>query len=213
MLRAWSPGSARAAGVALACLLVIIAWWWWQGRPRSIEPLPAPESQVLATGEPLPQPGSAALSAPSLPAFITVHVVGRVRQPGVVILPAGSRVGDAIDAAGGLAADAGGVQLNLARALNDGEQIRVRRGADSTRATSGLVDGLGSEGQSGELIDINAATSEQLQQLPGIGPVLADRIIAWRNTNGRFPQVDVLGEVSGIGPVLLENLRSLVIVQ
>lgn len=203
----WSPGAARAAGVALAALLSILAWWWWQGNPRPVTAAGVPESEVLVTGQPITgNPGSAETLT-----SITVHVVGRVRKPGIFTLPVGSRVADAIERAGGLAAGANGVHINLARVLSDGEQIRVRRGGVSQGAGLGVGNDLDSSGSTG-LINLNTASATDLEQLPGIGPVLAARIVSWRETNGRFAQVDILGEVSGIGPVVLENLRPLVTV-
>ena len=215
--RVWSPGAARAVALALIVLLAIAAWWWWQGRPRLMEPAPSVEAgEVITPGVGLdPNTGSpTGATNPRVASTVTVHVAGRVRRPGVVTLPLGARVADAIAAAGGLRANSGGVQLNLAALLIDGERIEVRRGirTQSTgvpggagTSTSGVPPGNG-------VINVNTATASQLESLPGVGPVLAGRIITWRETNGVFPSVETLGEVAGIGPVLLENLRPLVTV-
>ncbi|HEX5532651.1 MAG TPA: ComEA family DNA-binding protein [Actinomycetales bacterium] len=156
---------------------------------------------------------------------LVVHVVGQVRRPGVVRLPAGSRVDDAVAAAGGALHGADLTRVNLARALVDGEQLFLPKpgeeipaqiaeppagGGQGEPAAGGQGAGAGA-GQ-GALLDINTATSAQLEELPGVGPVLAGRVIEWREQNGRFSSVDELGEVSGIGPKVLERLRPLVTV-
>lgn len=157
---------------------------------------------------------------------LVVHVVGQVRKPGVVRLPAGSRVNDAVAAAGGALDAADLTRVNLARVLVDGEQLFVPRpGEELPAEVAAAPAGGGRAGQAGEGADVtgagaaagqgaplnlNTATSAQLQELPGVGPVLAGRILQWREENGRFSSVDELGEVSGIGPKVLERLRPLV---
>lgn len=149
-----------------------------------------------------------------------VHVVGEVNNPGVVEVAAGTRVRDAIEAAGGATEEAVLAALNLARTLADGEQIVV---PDAELAESMLDFGAGASAQAGQtgagstgkaasLVNINTATSEQLQTLPSIGPATAQRIIAWREANGSFVSIDQLLEVSGIGPKTFEGLRDLVAV-
>ncbi len=149
------------------------------------------------------------LTTPSPPATATaeaaevvVHVVGAVGAPGVVTLPRGSRVADAIAAAGGAAeADLSGV--NLARPLVDGEQLYVPRPGEVVPA-SGTV-GAPAVVDDG-LVDLNRATEAELEELPGVGPVLAGRIAAARP----FASVDELDQVSGIGPATMTRLRDLV---
>lgn len=138
-----------------------------------------------------------ATGAPRKSATITVHVAGAVRHPGLVRLPDGDRVGDAIDAAGGMrgAADPDGV--NLAAKLADGQQIVV-----PTRAAAGA------SGAAGGAVSLSSATVEQLDQLDGIGPGLAQKIVDARAQRGGFASVDELGEVPGIGDKRLESLRS-----
>ncbi len=211
--RVWSPGAARAVALALVVLLAIAAWWWWQGRPRPMDLAPA-AGDVITQGVLIdPDTGSPADRHNSREdQTVTVHVAGRVRKPGVVTLPAGSRVADAIAAAGGLRDDAGRIVVNLAALLADGERLEVRRGSRFPLPAPGggmASDGSGSVAPGGT-VNVNTATASQLESLPGIGPVLAGRIIAWREANGTFTSVEILGEVAGIGPVLLDNLRPLV---
>jgi competence protein ComEA len=221
--RVWSPGAARAVALALVVLLAIAAWWWWQGRPRPMDPAPPPGAgEVINPGVVVdPGTGAPADGPDSREAqTVTVHVAGRVRRPGLVTLPAGARVADAITAAGGLRGDAGPIVLNLAALLVDGERLEVRRGSRSSSGAQTFSGGQGNRtppdgagsGAPGGLVNVNTATASELESLPGIGPVLAGRIIAWREANGAFTAVEILGEVAGIGPVLLENLRPLVTV-
>jgi len=146
-------------------------------------------------------------------------VVGAVRDPGVVELAPGSRVTDAVEAAGGVTRRAAVASINLARPVLDGEQVVVlRRGDPGSLVAPAPSVGAASPGGavpggSGPVVgpvDLNSATLEQLDNLPGIGPVLAQRILDWRTTNGRFSTVEELGEVSGIGEATLGDLRPLV---
>lgn len=141
-------------------------------------------------------------------AAVVVHVVGQVLAPGVVDLPAGSRVAEAIDAAGGAAPEADLGAVNLARVVTDGEQIHVPRPGEAAPAPP-VADGGGAAPGEGdpELVDLNTADVAALDELPGIGPVLAARIVEWREANGPFGSVEDLGEVTGIGPSLLADLR------
>ena len=137
-----------------------------------------------------------------------MDVVGRVRHPGLVRLPAGSRVDDAVRAAGGAVPGTDLSGLNLARVLVDGEQIAV---GISPRVPPASGAGGPSSGGTG-LINLNSATAEQLDVLPGIGPVLAQRILDWRTQHGRFTSVDQLRQVSGIGAAKYADIRALVTV-
>ena len=149
---------------------------------------------------------------------IVVHVIGAVSRPGVVTLPPGSRVTDAINAVGGASAEADTQQLNLARVLSDGEQIRVPRigevlpdpapqpGGAASPSARNAPGKPGDSGASGT-ININTATASELEKLPGIGPALAQRIVEYRDSHGPFASVDSLTDVPGIGKAKLEGLR------
>ncbi len=161
--------------------------------------------------------------APKLDQPVVVSVVGLVHKPGLVTLAPDARIADALTASGGPVDGADLVGLNMARRVADGEQIVV-----GLAAPPGEPPGMGSSVSSvpgtataapmthenapapGTSIDLNAATAEQLETLPGIGPVTAAAIVAWRDANGRFDSVDQLGDVDGIGPARLEKLRALV---
>jgi competence protein ComEA len=144
---------------------------------------------------------------------VTVHVVGQVLKPGLVRLPAGSRVADAVAKAGGARPDADLAAINLARVVADGEQLRVPKPGEvvvgGPPAASGLGSGPSGAGpaQGGGLVSLNSATVAELDALPGVGPVLAQRIIDWRTEHGRFASVDELGEVSGIGEKVFAQLK------
>ncbi|MFD4991566.1 ComEA family DNA-binding protein [Cellulosimicrobium cellulans] len=139
---------------------------------------------------------------------VVVHVVGQVAAPGLVTVAADARVADALEAAGGATAEADLAALNLARTVADGEQIVVPRPGEAVPAAGSAPPGAGTT--AGGAVDLNAADAAALDALPGIGPVLAERIVAWREENGPFTAVDELGEVSGIGPAVLADVRDLV---
>ena len=144
---------------------------------------------------------------------VVVHVVGAVLAPGVQRLPTGSRVIDAVEAAGGAAPDADLSRVNLAAVLADGQQVVVLRpgeapptAAGAGPADPGAADGAGGEGD-GAPVDINRASAAELEELPGVGPATAEAIIAHRDQHGPFASVDDLLDVRGIGEAKLEQLR------
>ncbi len=144
---------------------------------------------------------------------VVVQILGEVHEPGLVTLPAGARVSDAIEAAGGLMSSRSSGGLNLARRVVDGEQILVSHKIPTAMPLSGLTSsGLSSSGggSSGGPVDLNAADVAALDALPGVGPVMAARIIAWRDQHGRFTAIDQLREISGIGQRTFERLKPLV---
>ncbi len=182
-----------------------------------------PPAAASATA-PAPTPPAAEPSGPSSGgpvAVIEVHVLGAVRHPGVVELPAGARVQDALVRAGGVTKSAELGALNLAQPLGDGQQIVVARSRGHTRvrdpvapmAVPGTAPAAGLGGAGGgstpgrTRVNINIATAAELDQLPGVGPVTAQKILDWRGQNGRFSSVDELQEVDGIGPKTFADLQ------
>lgn len=138
------------------------------------------------------------------PRILVVHVAGAVAKPGLYELPEGSRVADAIEAAGGAADGAGLDLLNLAAVVADGEKIFVPKPGQAASPGGGAE-------QQGK-ISLNAATAEELEELPGIGPVFAERIVQYRQQHGGFTSVEQLLEIEGIGPKRYESLKDLVTV-
>jgi competence protein ComEA len=205
----------RTIAVLVVCVvaLLLAGVLFWRSRPTSIA-VPAADalgSPVVATAT----PGPSVLVPVTPAAIVVVQVVGRVRRPGVVRLAAGSRVVDAIAAAWGLAPHTDPASVNLARLVVDGEQIDVgssvvAAGPSSGGAGSGAAAGGASGGAPAGPLDLNTATVEQLDALPGVGPVLAQRIVDQRTRNGRFTSVDDLRQVSGIGDKKFADLASLV---
>lgn len=217
----WSPGSLLAGRVALgpgqlAVLAVVVAvaiatTAWWVVRDRG-EPLPMPTGPAagaspaaLATGESLEATPGASPGTEE----VVVDVAGKVRRPGIVVLEPGARVVDALKAAGGARSGADLTGLNLARLLVDGEQILVGVPAAPGPAASAA----GSPGPvPGRLVNLNTAGPEELETLPGVGPVTAQSILDWRSSNGGFQSVDQLLDVDGIGEKTLADLAPLVTV-
>ena len=136
---------------------------------------------------------------------MTVHVVGAVKKPGVYELPEGSRITDAVKRAGGLNKDAHPEMVNLAAKLIDGQQIILPGGSGQSS-----IQNVPSPAEDAK-ISINNADAQTLQELPGIGPALAERIIEFRTKNGPFASVEELDAVSGIGPAMLAKLSELVV--
>jgi len=160
---------------------------------------PSPESASMAVDG--NRQGTAAEPGQSAQ-LLVVHVVGEVARPGVVRLEPGARVVDAVEAAGGSLRGADLSTVNLARLLADGEQVRV--GLPPDDSVTGVVGGVG---EASGVVNVNQAGADQLVDLPGIGPVLAERIVAYRRANGPFVSVDQLLEVAGIGPAVLEAIH------
>lgn len=169
---------------------------------------------------------------PSQPEKIVVYVSGAVAQPGVYSLAAGSRVNDAIGAAGGQKDNADLSEINLALPLQDSDHVHIpgkgeekREGentserdkaqSDDSQEKEGKRSGIGGKGAnvSARKININTATASQLQEIPGVGPVMALAIIEWRNTHGKFSTVEDLRKVSGIGEKTLEKMRASITVK
>ncbi len=167
---------------------------------------PTGSTGALDTGVPgTGTSGSGAAGAGS-PGTVVVDVAGKVRRPGVLTLPAGSRVTDAIRQAGGPRPGVSLTSLNLARVLVDGEQILV--GLAPAGGVAAPAAGAPSAGGSGPLVNLNTATLAELDTLPGVGPVTAQRILDWRGSHGAFTSVDELLEIDGIGEKTLAQMAS-----
>lgn len=211
---------AVGASVVLTCGVML-----WQGVSTGYTPTPA-ELQPSQSGQELSAPADNTTQSPEQngpPAEneeIVVHVAGAVKKPGVVKIPRGSRVDDAVRAAGGFSSQADPDAVNLAQPLEDGVQVYVPRKGESV-VVEGRVGAVEpsptpvrarSEGSTGK-ININTATAEQLESLPGIGPVTARAIVEYRRQNGRLHSVEELLEVRGIGEKRLEQIRPFVTVR
>lgn len=201
-----APGSVVVACVCVALLAVVWAFWRWWPEPSQPTVAVAPVVSDAPVVD-VPQSPTSTEAVPTT-AELVVHVVGSVRRPGVYRIPAGSRVADAVDAAGGALADAVLDGVNLARVLQDGEQVLVPDAETAARSAGaqGTVGATPAGAPSGP-VDINSATAEQLDSLPGIGPSTAAKILAERDANGPFASLDDLGRVSGIGEKKIEALK------
>ena len=197
-------GAVALVGLALLAGLAVAANVW-HGRPQAQAIAPP----VVAG------PASAGSMSPSTPVTsLVVAVSGKVRRPGVVTVPAGARVIDVLKAAGGPLPGVDIGTLNLARKVADGELVAVGVPASLPGAAAGPdagapVPGNPSGGTAGP-IDLNTATLAELDTLPGVGPVLAQRILDWRTQHGQFASVDQLSDVPGIGDSRMAQLRDLV---
>jgi competence protein ComEA len=195
----------RVVATAAVAAGVLLTWWLLAERPRTSDVDRPLEVSVRADPTGGPAPDGAAQSD----GRVVVDVAGQVRRPGIVTLPAGSRVHEAIERAGGIKGALDQPTLNLARVLVDGEQILV--GVDPPAAAvagpGAGGTGAGGTGGPGVAVNLNTATLEELDALPGVGPVTAQAILDWRTENGRFTSVDDLLDVAGIGEKTLEDLR------
>jgi competence protein ComEA len=195
-------GAVALVGVALLAALAVGAHVW-HGRPQS---------QAIAPPSAVSSPASAGSAAAST--SLVVAVSGKVRRPGVVTVPAGARVIDVLKAAGGPLPGADLGMLNLARKVADGELVTVGLPSSASGAPVAAGSGAPSAGDpaggAAGPIDLNTATLGELDTLPGVGPVLAQRILDWRSQHGRFASVDQLSDVPGIGDARLAQLRDLV---
>ncbi|WIM97680.1 ComEA family DNA-binding protein [Actinoplanes oblitus] len=196
-LRALDPGRAGVRALAAVAVVVVLvaAFLAWRARPR-VEPV-APVTPVSST--------AAAVSAP---AEVVVAVGGKVREPGLVRLAPGARVADALTAAGGALPGVDVAALNPARKVTDGELIMVGVSPPAGAATAPVA----SAGPAGGLVNLNTATLAELDTLPGVGPVLAQRILDARQAQGGFRAVSDLRRVDGIGDSRFEQLKDLVTV-
>lgn len=143
---------------------------------------------------------------------IVVHITGAVPRPGVYALAQGSRVQDAISATGGFLADAERTGINLARILEDGEQLDIPYVEGASPVIGTEIPATSAPSSSAELIDINTASQSELESLPGIGPTTARKIIEYREQNGPFVSTQDIINVSGIGPGTYERIKDLITV-
>lgn len=210
-------GAAAVAGVTVAVVVVVVAL---RGPPATPEPLVLPRAVPGSGGgsEPAGDSGSAGPDAGTDGASSTrsrggayVHAAGAVARPGVYRVRTGGRVSDLLDAAGGPAGDADLDQVNLAAKVADGERVYVPRRGESpppVAASSGSGPSGSGGGPASGPLNLNTATLEQLDGLPGVGPATAQAILDYRKARGRFRSVDELMEVRGIGEAKLAAIRS-----
>lgn len=181
------------AAAILALVVVVVAW------------------RHAAAGSPAPlrvAPVVPARASPTVAARrFVVDVVGAVRRPGLVRLAEGSRVADAIARAGGLRRGAERAGVNFAAPVSDGQQVLVPERGAAVAAGAGVSAGAAPAGP----VSLSSATAEQLDALPGVGPVTAEKIVAYRQQHGAFRSVDELDAISGIGPSRIADLRGLVV--
>jgi competence protein ComEA len=226
----------RRALVGLSVLVLLASGYavqhFWLGRP---EPVGVPERESAAAGASGPSAGSAVPGVSGRPwsgsapagatvggsgasgasgGAVVVDVAGRVARPGVRTLPAGARVHDALAAAGGALPGTDTTAINLARRLADGEEIvvglPVAAGAAPAGSGAGAAGGAALGGPAGGPVSLATATAQQLDTLPGVGPVLAQRIIQYRDRHGGFRSVQELQQVPGLGDRRFSDLKSLV---
>ena len=198
-LAALSRGELIGLVALLAVTLGGAGLWYVRSLPRPVEVAATPSGGTASA------PASA---SPSPEVVVLVDVAGWVRRPGVYEFTEGARVIDAIDAAGGARSGAVLEALNLAAPLTDGTQILVPREGQEGVAPAPVTGGA----VAGGLVNVNSAIATELEELPGIGEVIAQRIIDYRTENGPFATVDELLDVSGIGDAILESIRELVTV-
>jgi competence protein ComEA len=184
-------------GVLLILGLITAGWLLLRARPVAV----ASPGELVTMSTPVQSAPTASPTTGKRATMLVVHVLGAVRHPGLVKLPENSRVQDAIDAAGGLTGRADPGELNLAQPLADGQQVVIGTAGDPTgEVRDGRESGAGSSPSVTATLDLNHANQAQLEQLPGIGPVTAGAILAWRQQHGRFSRIEELQEVDGIGP-------------
>lgn len=205
------PGRAGVVALgAIGVLAVLVTVFTVMRQP------PPPVSAHLPPVQPVSP------SSVSAPSSLVISVAGLVTSPGLVTLTSGARVADAVTAAGGAADGADIVTLNMARPVADGDQIVVGL-APAPGQPAGMASSIIAAGQSPSAgsaasgaappgrVNLNTATESELDELPGVGPVMAASIVRWRSEHGKFTSIDQLSEVDGIGPSRLDKLRALVV--
>ncbi|WP_295657832.1 ComEA family DNA-binding protein [uncultured Nocardioides sp.] len=203
-------GAVTVVALLLCAGLAVTCWSLVRSEPRQLTAPAVTEPLVEVADPPAVVASSGAPETPSpagAPAEVTVDVAGKVRRPGIAVLPAGSRVVDALEAAGGARRGIDLTSLNLARPLVDGEQVLV--GVAAVTGPAAVEPGTAT---TGALVDLNTADQATLETLPNVGPVTAGSILAWRTEHGGFTAVEELLEVDGIGDATLAELAPLVTV-
>jgi competence protein ComEA len=213
------PGRAGVIALAVVGVVAVLVTVFTLVRDKTppVASAKLPPVEMVSSASPTPGP-----APPNADGPVVVSVVGLVHKPGLVTLAPGARIADAVTAAGGATDGADLIGLNMARRVTDGEQIIVgivappgqpaamgsSISSEAASAPSGETPRTDEKDSApGSVVDLNTATVEELDTLPGVGPVTAAAIIAWRDANGRFTSVDQLGDVDGIGPARLEKLR------
>jgi len=214
------PGRAGVIGLGVvgAVAVLVTVFTLLNDEPPPVTSAKLPPVQMVSSASP-----TTGAPAPTPETDVVVSVVGLVKQPGLVTLAPGKRISDALDEAGGPLGGADLVGLNMARKVADGEQIVVGIASPPGMApimASSISASPGEQAKAPtvsetdsaptELVNLNSATLEQLETLPGVGPVTAAAIVAWRDANGGFENTEQLGEVDGIGPARLAKLHDLV---
>lgn len=218
---ALNPGTLATVALVIALAIALTCWFLVRSRPTAV-PVSADAAPVGAaipgtplsdsSAAPTPAPGvdsgATASSGAAAGGEVTVDVAGRVRRPGIAVLPAGSRGVDALEAAGGARPGVDLTSLNLARLLVDGEQILVGRPAAAASAPA-PAPAAGATGAAtpDRLVNLNTADAAALETLPEVGPVTAQAIIGYRDEHGGFASVDELLDVDGIGEATLAQIR------
>lgn len=218
-----SPSEALAVSLLVAGAAAGLGLLWLLAAPRFAGAPAPPAVEGLVTGSdaaalatpgvagatPLPAAGigTAGTAGPATPpAGLVVHVAGQVAVPGIYRLPGGSRVAEAVERAGGVLGDADVDALNLARALVDGEQVRVPAVGEQLAPTAAASPGSAAPQRPDGTLDLNLAALADLDELPGVGPVLAQRILDHRAEIGRFTTVEELRDVKGVGEATFADL-------
>ncbi|MEU4680653.1 ComEA family DNA-binding protein [Micromonospora sp. NPDC023737] len=207
---AFDPGRRGVRALAAVAVLVVVAagFWAWRSRPQA-EPVPPVAGATVPVTDGVVEP----VASPS--AELVVAVAGKVRRPGLVRLPVGARLADAVQAAGGALPGVDVALLNPARKVADGELIVVGvtpPPAAAGQPVAGGAPAAGAAPVAGAPVNLNTATLADLDALPGVGPVLAQRILAHREQHGGFKSVGELRQVDGIGDARYEQLKELVTV-
>jgi competence protein ComEA len=194
-----------------ACVVIVVAvslWLTKKPQPEQPPELPIAQESVGKQTDSSRKPiGASAAGSAKTPSALVISVVGKVAKPGLVTVPVGSRVADALEAAGGVNPNTDVTMLNLARLLDDGEQLVVGIANPAQEPVSGDSSGENKK------VDLNTATADQLDKLPGVGEVTVQRILQWRAQHGRFTKVEQLRDVDGIGESKFSKLRAQVVVR